>query len=392
MVRQLSSILAATVVVAMCAGCSDDPESAVDRAEAAVQVKEKAVTDAQATADDTVDKFCGDAQSYIVALDRYGDVLTSTAPTVGDVRDGGSDLTEPAADVASAAEDAVNAQDELATAQQELKDARADLKAVQTSSSASPSSSDSSSGSAEPKVKATLHPMPPDETVSRVKQAQTELDAAQAGIGDETPLAQASQQFNAAAVALEMSWLSLFAASGCLTDDQQRQAQAAVSDYTLTLQNALTEAGYYTGPVDGVYGPETVDAVEALQKAHGLPVTGTVDQATADALGQDLQALGGAAADEALASTAAVQQTLSLAGFWDGPIDGQWTPALTDALKSFQVELGVKPTGTVDAATLAALDKAIATAQEPEPSPTETSTETPTESPSPSPTESESPS
>ena len=47
------------------------------------------MTDAQATADDTVEKFCGDAQTYIVALDRYGDVLTSTAPTVGDVRDGG---------------------------------------------------------------------------------------------------------------------------------------------------------------------------------------------------------------------------------------------------------------------------------------------------------------
>ena len=244
MVKQLTAILAATVLLATCAACSDDPESAVDRAEAAVQVKEKAVTDAQATADDTVQKFCGDAQTYIVALDRYGDVLTSTAPTVGDVRDGGSDLTEPAADVASAAEDAVKAQDELATAQQELKDARADLKAVQATSSTSPSSSDSSSESAEPKVKATLHPMPPNETVSRVKQAQTELDAAQAGIGDETPLTQASQQFNAAAVALEMSWLSLFAASGCLTDDQQKQAQAAVSDYTLTLQNALTEAGY----------------------------------------------------------------------------------------------------------------------------------------------------
>ncbi len=33
--------------------------------------------------------------------------------------------------------------------------------------------------------------------------------------------AQASQQFNAAAVALEMSWLPLFADAGCLTDEQQ---------------------------------------------------------------------------------------------------------------------------------------------------------------------------
>ena len=116
-----------------------------------------------------------------------------------------------------------------------------------------------------------------------------------------------------------------------------------------------------------MYGPATVDAVEALQKAHGLPVTGTVDKATAAALDEDLAAKGGAAAQEETASTAAVQQTLKLAGFWDGPVDGTWTPALTEALKEFQTELGVKPTGTVDAATIAALEKAIAKPK-PEPS------------------------
>ena len=77
----------------------------------------------------------------------------------------------------------------------------------------------------------------------------------------------------------------------------------------------------------------------------------------------------------ALASTAAVQQTLSLAGFWDGPIDGEWTPALTEALKDFQTALGVEPTGTVDAATVTALEDAIAAAQEPEPTPSETPSE-----------------
>ena len=66
----------------------------------------------------------------------------------------------------------------------------------------------------------------------------------------------------------------------------------------------------------------------------------------------------------ALVATTAVQQTLKLAGFWDGPVDGEWTPELTEALEAFQTELGVKPTGTVDAATIAALEKAIAEAQE----------------------------
>jgi murein L,D-transpeptidase YcbB/YkuD len=101
-----------------------------------------------------------------------------------------------------------------------------------------------------------------------------------------------------------------------------------------------------------------------------------VDKATAAALQADLQAKGGAAAQEALASTAAVQQTLKLARFWDGPVDGQWTPALTDALKSFQTHLGVEPTGTGDAATMAALEHAIATAKTPESSSTTTSTST----------------
>ena len=142
-----------------------------------------------------------------------------------------------------------------------------------------------------------------------------------------------------------MSWLRLFADAGCLTDEQQVQAEAAVRDYTTALQKSSRDAGYYDGEVDGVYGPATVDAVEALQKAHGLPVTGTVDKATAAALQADLAAKGGAVAQEAVASTAAVQQTLKLAGFWDGPVDGEWTPALTEALKEFQTELGVKPTG-----------------------------------------------
>ena len=153
--------------------------------------------------------------------------------------------------------------------------------------------------------------MAPAATVDRVKQAESEFSTVQRGITDGTPLSQASQQFNSAAVALEMSWLRLFSDAGCLTDEQQKQAEAAVRDYTTALQKSLRDAGYYDGEVDGVYGPATVDAVEALQQAHGLPTTGTVDKATAAALQSDLVAKGGVIAQEAVASTAAVQQTLT---------------------------------------------------------------------------------
>ncbi len=363
--------VAAALFLAACGGSSDD--SATERAEAKVTVKEKAVSDAQSAAADAAASFCKAGETYIVALDRYGDVLSSTAPTVGDVKDAGADLTEPGEDATKEAEAAVEAHDELKAAEQELADARAELAEIRSSTDGPGSTAKTT----ESEPTATEPPTPPAEVVNRVEHAESEFTAAQEGIADQTPLVQASQQFNAAAVALEMAWLSLYAAAGCLTDDQQRQAEAAVADYTLTLQQSLSETGYYQGPADGVYGPETVKAVEALQQAHGLPVTGTVDKATAAALEAELQAKGGAAAQDALASTAALQQTLKLAGFWDGPIDGSWTPELTEALKSFQIELGIEPSGAVDAATVAAVEHAIADAQQPDEPPL-TDSESPT--------------
>jgi peptidoglycan hydrolase-like protein with peptidoglycan-binding domain len=329
-------------------------------AEARVATKQKALSDAQSALTAKIKAFCASSQGYITALDRYGDVLNQTAPTVGDVKDAGKDLEQPRQGAISSAEAAVSAQQQLVAAEKDLADAQAALAAAQAAESGQ-------STTAAPATTTTaIAPLAPATTVNRVKQAEADFTAAQNGVTDQTPLSQASQQFNAAAVALEMSWLRLFAQAGCLTDDQQKKADAAVHEYTAALQKSLAAAGYFKGEVDGVYGPTTVEAVKALQKAHGLPVTGAVDKATTVALQADLQAKGGAAAQQALASTAAVQQTLKLAGYWDGPVDGMWTPALTDALKSFQTALGVEPTGTVDAATIAALEHAIAAAKTPE--------------------------
>jgi hypothetical protein len=44
-----------------------------------------------------------------------------------------------------------------------------------------------------------------------------------------------------------------------------------------SLQTALARRGYYRGPIDGVFGPETRDAVRSFQAHQGLPVTGQVD-------------------------------------------------------------------------------------------------------------------
>ena len=274
---------------------------------------EKDLADAEADFADKSEAFCDASETYILALDRYGDVLTETAVTVGDVNDAGTDLEEPREDVMSGADAAVAAQQSVADAEQELAEAEAALKEAQEPGlprrAPRPARRARRRWCRRPRSAASSGPRP-------------SCSAAQKGITDDTPLAQASQQFNAAVVALEMAWLQLFADAGCLTDEQQKQAVAAVHDYTTALQTSLRDAGYYSGEVDGVYGPATVDAVEALQEAHGLPSTGTVDKATADALQDDLAAKGGATAQQEVATTAAVQQTLKLAGFWDGPVDG----------------------------------------------------------------------
>ena len=364
----IRSLIGLGVALSVLVACGDDSGDRQEKvAQARVTQKEKAVAEAKSAATAASNAFCDASRSYITALDRYGDILHQSATTVGDVKDAGSDLKAPREDAVGAANAAVDAQHELATAEQELADAKSALAAAKATPSATTSPSTKATPSPTPSRTPSPTPLVPADTVNHVKQADSEFQSVQSGISDQTSLVQASQQVNAAAVALEMSWLRLFSDAGCLTDDKQKQAEAAVRDYTVALQQSLTTAGYYQGKIDGVYGPSTVDAVEALQQAHGLPVTGTVDKATAAALQDDLQAKGGAAAEQAVASTAAVQQTLKLTGFWTGPVDGKWTTALTEAVKDFQSALGVKPTGTVDATTVAAFEKAIAKAQQPTP-------------------------
>jgi peptidoglycan hydrolase-like protein with peptidoglycan-binding domain len=308
------------------------------------------VAEAQDAFDSASATFCDDSLDYIIAIDRYGQVFNQSAATVGDVKTAGADLVAPRETVESSSDDVLAAADDLA----------ADLAEVQSGTSGVPLST------------TTTAPLVPTATVDRVEQAESDLTAASQEITDETPLAEATAQFNSAAFALQIAWLRLFADAGCLSEEEQAQAVAAVTAYTTALQTALQTAGLYDGPVDGIYGPETVAAVEQLQSDNGLPVTGFVDQATAAALDEVLAALGGAATQQAIAQTAAVQSTLALLGYWTGPVDGNWTPELTAALMEFQTALGVEPTGAVDAATLAALQQAIADAQA---EPTTTTTE-----------------
>jgi murein L,D-transpeptidase YcbB/YkuD len=356
-VRIAASVICGCLVATAC-GSSTKSTTSVAAAEARVSAAQSDLTAAQKALTEATQQFCSAAKDYVTAVDRYGKLFSDAKTTVGDVKTAGADLVAPRATVTSAITGVTTAREGVATAQKELADANAALASARATASSVSVSPSTAAATTTTTVVSQL-------TVDRVKQAESDLAKAEEGITDQTPLVKAGAAFNSAAFALEATWLQLLAEAGCLSDEQQAQAATKVHDYTVALQTQLQLAGYYKGKVDGVYGPETVDAVKKLQTDSKLPATGFVDRATALALDAKIQAIGAGAATQSLTQTAAVQSVLKVAGYWTGPIDGKWTAELTDALKTFQTALGVPASGAVDAATLNALEQAVAKAKSP---------------------------
>jgi peptidoglycan hydrolase-like protein with peptidoglycan-binding domain len=266
-------------------------------------------------------QFCTDVQEYVEALDTYGGLFADVELTVGEVR--------------SAAEDLDPAREAVVASAEEFQ------QAVEA---------DSTEG-------VTVELVAP-ETIEVVEQAEAAFADAVDGINDRTPVTEAAVAFTSAAYSLQVAWVRAFADAGCLEDEDAAQASQWVADYVAALQTDLQALGYYSGSIDGIYGPKTVAAVEELQEANDLPVTGLPDPATQAAI---QSALAGAAS----AQVAALQGILVTLGYFPGPIDGQWSPQLEEALRAFQTDLGVPATGKVDPETLRAFEEALQEEGEP---------------------------
>ena len=129
-----------------------------------------------------------------------------------------------------------------------------------------------------------------------------------------------------------------------------RVGSPAVTDLAvMDLQRLMTRLGFYSGPIDGVYGSATMAAVTAMQKALGVTADGVYGPATAAALkgkGKD--------------TVVQIQTELARYGYYSGPIDGSYGPATTAAVKQLQTDLGLSADGFVGAETVAAFNKAVA--------------------------------
>lgn len=150
------------------------------------------------------------------------------------------------------------------------------------------------------------------------------------------------------------------------------QTQALSPELVRNIQRSLNQRGYQAGPVDGVYGEATQQALGNFQRDQRLTASGQLD-------GQTLASLGvvspstraateytptsrrGAAAAPSRASGLSsnqvrdLQQELSSRGYDPGLVDGLWGQRTQAALRQFQQDQNLAANGRPDSQTMAAL-------------------------------------
>lgn len=110
------------------------------------------------------------------------------------------------------------------------------------------------------------------------------------------------------------------------------------------LQEGLHFLGYDPGPIDGLYGEQTQEAVLAFQEAAGLETTGHLDEPTALALADS-------SPEVRVLAIEALQIELTELGYYSGLIDGVFGEQTGEALGAFQEAEGLEVTQSIDPET-----------------------------------------
>jgi peptidoglycan hydrolase-like protein with peptidoglycan-binding domain len=125
-------------------------------------------------------------------------------------------------------------------------------------------------------------------------------------------------------------------------------------------QEELRELGYNPGPIDGIMGPRTWQALRQYQRDYNLPATGTLNAATQQRLLGDERASLPENWRETPPTTGRLmtegeiqvaEQKLRDFGFDPGPVDGVFTAQTEAALRAFQERRGIPVSGILDDAT-----------------------------------------
>ncbi|MGH2925743.1 MAG: peptidoglycan-binding protein [Solirubrobacterales bacterium] len=124
------------------------------------------------------------------------------------------------------------------------------------------------------------------------------------------------------------------------------------------VQHGLIRAGERPGPIDGLYGPLTQEAVERFQAGEGLAVDGIVGPATSSALNEQAVVVSdgaGYAKPGGSTRVRGLQHRLRRAGEHPGPLDGRFGPRTQIAVERFQAGEGLAIDGIIGTATSARL-------------------------------------
>lgn len=141
----------------------------------------------------------------------------------------------------------------------------------------------------------------------------------------------------------------------------------AQNDEVRRMQQRLKELGFYTGEVDGQFGPGTQEAVILFQTQHGLTPDGIAGEGTRTRLySQSAQTF---IPTPSPAPTAAsllkkgddgdevrrMQERLKALGYYNGSVDGDFGGGTEEAVRLFQRQNGLDVDGSAGKMTFAAL-------------------------------------
>jgi peptidoglycan hydrolase-like protein with peptidoglycan-binding domain len=116
-------------------------------------------------------------------------------------------------------------------------------------------------------------------------------------------------------------------------------------------QQRLHTLGFYQGPNDGLWGPETQAAVQRFQQSHGMTVTAGLNSQTVAAI-RTAESAPITVSDATDVRT--IQNRLRQLNFYNGQADGVWNPGTQSALENFQRARGL-PVGQLTAPTVTAM-------------------------------------
>ena len=135
-----------------------------------------------------------------------------------------------------------------------------------------------------------------------------------------------------------------------------------------SVQRELQKIGYYPGPVDGVAGRRTRQAIVAYQKAVGLDQTGEASDELAEHIRYTREVAQASlftgstdvAEDQEIATLAKVRRVqtgLSELAYEPGRVNGELSDVTMAAIRAFQRDRGLAETGAITDALIGELEK-----------------------------------